>query len=173
MQRVNRFRAADGSSADEGVPAPSAAAVAAGVAKDAWHRELDERIAQLTAEREQIITDIRTLIGSNSRELNDEKIRRADKRREGVEERLNTFLRERRPHRDTHSKAVIEALRPQGVEAAKAMIEGLHVFVAAAQRFNACQEEIARAGGEPQRVYIPANIGALEHFARCFLESDR
>jgi hypothetical protein len=167
MFRQEKILAADN------VPAPSAAAIAAGVSKSAKHRELDAQITKLTGEREQIIAEIRALIATNSNELNNKEILRAEKKREGIEERLNALLREVRAHRDTHSKAVAEALRPQGVEAAKAMIEGLHIFVTAAQEFNACQDEIHRAGGEPQGVYIAPTIGAYEHFARCFLESDR
>jgi hypothetical protein len=153
------------------IPAPSAAAIAASVSKTAKHRELDAQIAKLTGEREQTLNEVRALIATNSRESNDKEIRRTAKKQEGIEERLNALLREVRAHRDIHSKAVVEALRPQGVEAAKAMIEGLHTFVTAAQKFNSCQDEVFRAGGEPQHVYFAPVIGAYEHFARCFLES--
>jgi hypothetical protein len=65
---------------------------------------------------------------------------------------------------------VRDALRPQGAEAAKAIIEGLNTFVTAAQKFNWCQDEIERVGGEPERICVASIIGCYEHFARSFLE---
>jgi hypothetical protein len=92
----------------------------------------------------------------------------------GIEERLNNALREVRPLRDTHSKAVAEAFRPQGIEAAKAMIHGLHMFVTAAQKFNACEGEIGTFGGDPQRIFIAGIITNYGDFCRRFLlEGDR
>jgi hypothetical protein len=166
------FRSEKIRDADTGLPLPSAAAIAASVKRTAEHQALAQEIAELSDEREQIVAEMRALIATNSNELNDKSIARAGKKRGEAEGRLNALLREVRAHRDTHSRSVAEALRPQGVEAAKAMVESLHMFVTAAQKFNACQDEIGRAGGEPERIYIAPAIGAYENLARCFLERD-
>jgi hypothetical protein len=152
---------------------PSAAAIAAGVRKSATHQTLALRIAKLEGERQSILDEMRELIASNRDERNDKAISKLGKTREAVEDKLRPLRMEVRGHRDEHSKAVIEALRPQGVEAVKAIIEGINTFVTAAQKFNWCQDEIERVGGSPERIYIAAIIGAYEHFARCFLEGDQ
>jgi hypothetical protein len=128
---------------------PSPAAIAAGVNKSARHRELDARITALADERQSAIDEMRSLIASNTNEMNAKAIRLLQKKCEAIELTLGEPRREVREHRDAHSTRVREALRPQCVVAAKAMIEGLNAFVTAAQKFNACQDEIDRVGGEP------------------------
>jgi hypothetical protein len=149
---------------------PSPAAIAAGVKRSGAHQTLALRIAKLEGERQAAIDEMRGLIATNRDERNDKNIRLLEKSREAVEDKLRPLRMEVRAHRDEHSKAVIEALRPQGVEAAKAIIDGLNTFVTAAQKFNWCQDEIERVGGSPERICVAAIIGAYEYFARCFLE---
>jgi hypothetical protein len=150
--------------------APSAAAIASGVRKSGGHQSLDLRIAKLEAERQSAFDEMRGLIAININELRDKNIRVLEKTRVAVEDKLRPLRMEVRAHRDAHSKAIIEALRPQGIEAARAIIDGLNTFVTAAQKFNMCQDEIERAGGEPERICIAGIIGSYEFFARTFLE---
>jgi hypothetical protein len=149
---------------------PSPASIAAGVKRSGAHQSLVLRIQKLEAERQAAIDEMRVLIATNRNELHDKNISRLEKSREAIENKLRPLRLEGRGHRDEHSTRVRDALRPQGAEAAKAIIEGLDSFVSAVQIFNMCQDEIERAGGEPERICIAAIIGAYEHFARCFLE---
>jgi uncharacterized protein YdcH (DUF465 family) len=150
-------------------PQPSPAAIASGVRKSGAHQTLALRITKLEGERQDALDQMRLLISSNRNETNDKSISKLEKERVSIEDKLRPFKMEVRAHRDAHSKAVAEELTPMCKEAAHAIIEGLDRFVTAAQKFNACQDEIERVGGEPQRIYIAAIIGAYEHFARCFL----
>jgi exonuclease VII large subunit len=147
-------------------PAPSPAAIAASVKRTAKHQALAEEIERLSSERAETIDSMRRLIATNSRELNDKEIRRAEEKRKGIEELLNALLREIRPHRAEHASRVAGALRGMVKGAALRMISALAEFNEAVTLINSAQSEVERVGGEPSFISLPRDIGTLEHHAR-------
>jgi hypothetical protein len=65
---------------------PSPAAIAAGVPKTAKHESLAAKIAEIEAEREACLAEMRTLIAGPRDESGDSRIRRLGKRRDALQE---------------------------------------------------------------------------------------
>jgi hypothetical protein len=151
---------------DEIAP-PSVRALAAGVRKTARHEALAAKIAELEAEREACLSGMRTLIAGQRDESGDAQIRRLGKRRDELQEQLWPIRQEIRTHRDEHVSRVRKALQPRSREAAKTMLRTLEGLAGAIEVLNEIETAIEAAGGEPERIFRPPNLGELEHVAWC------
>jgi uncharacterized protein (UPF0335 family) len=162
LQRLNNFRAADKSSVDEGVPAPSPAAIAASVKRTAKHQALAEEIERLSGERETVIAKMRELIAEFAGGANDSAIRKLAKRREKLEQALQPLRTEIRHHCDNHAAA----LNPVRRDAARRFLRLSAELSAAAQYINDCETAIDAAGGQVSYNRIQTNYGHAELRAR-------
>lgn len=171
LQRINNSRSADNeSSADEGVPPPSPAAIAASVKQTPKHQALAQEIEKFSAERETVIAEMRAFIASNSSELNDAQIRKLAKRRENLEVTLRALRMEIQHHRDTHAAAIRAALQPARRDHAVAALHALAQLAAATRFLDGCEDAAGHAEGFPSFQRFQTNQGMLENQLRIIAE---
>jgi hypothetical protein len=150
---------------DEGAPAPTPAATAAGVKRTAAHQALVEEIERLSAERAATLDSMKALIAEFS-ETNDSAIRKLEKRREKIENELRPLCMQIQPYRDIHAAAVAAALQPVRRDKARLFLRLSAELSAAAQYLNDCENAIEAAGGQVSYDRIQTNYGHAEFRAR-------
>jgi hypothetical protein len=93
-------------------------------------------------------------------------LRRLEKKRESLEEKLRPLRMEIPPFRLVHAEKIREALKPTIEAAARTVFVALAEFTEALATLNSCEEEVERAGGQPSYVHAPRELGAIEFRVR-------
>jgi hypothetical protein len=167
LQRINNAHIIDPVATTADLPAATPSALAAAVPRSREHEALVARIEQMSAEREAVIAEMRSLIAGNSGEQNDPQIRRLQKRRLALEESLTEARIACQPLRGRHAEHIREALDPTMRSDAFALLRSLAEVSRVAARLNECVALVEQAaGGPPSPERFRQDFGMMEFMAR-------